>query len=121
VNQILDKSFVFSIRTIELIKYLDEEKNPFPLSERLLACAAGIGVSLRLAGMAGEETHEHGIRALSYAVEAEYLLEIMVKTGHLQEKQSKHMISDCRILKAMLEDLFRDSKTEKKSPVNQSM
>lgn len=120
MSQILDKSFIFSVRTVELAKYLIEENRPFPLSERLLSCAAGLGVSLRLAEMAGKENDEHGTRALSCAMEAEYLLELMVKTGYLQEKQSKHILSDCCALKAMIADLFQDSKAEKEAPVNQS-
>lgn len=117
MSQILDKSFVFSVRAVELAKYLVEENKPFPLSGRLLSRAAELGVSLRLAGMAEKENDEHGARALSCAVEAEYLLELMVKTGYLQEKQSKHILSDCRALKAMIADLVREAKTEKEAPV----
>ena len=68
MNQILDKSFDFSIRIIELAKYLDEGKKPFPLCERLLLCATGIGVYLRLSESTGKRPAESGRQALSYAV-----------------------------------------------------
>lgn len=111
---VLDKSFDFSIRIIELAKYLDEEKKPFPLCERLLACATGIGVLLRLAESTGRGFAENGRQALAYAVEAEYLLESMAKTGYLTEKQSLPIIGDCRELKKQITLLFHETDPKKK-------
>lgn len=102
MDQLLDKSFDFSIRIMELAKYLDEERKPYPLSSRLLTCAAGIGISLRLAGLTGRRSAESLEQALSCAVESEYLLEIMVKTDCLQERQSIPILSDCRVLKELI-------------------
>jgi len=104
MNQLLEKSFDFSIRAIELIRYLNEVKKPFLLSERLLVCATGIGISLRLAQMTGGKSFKE---ALSYAAEAEYLLEITVKIGCLQEKQSRPILNDCRTLKDAIAELVR--------------
>lgn len=49
-------------------------------------------------------------QAFSYVVEAEYLLEIMAKTGYLTEKQSQPIIDDCRSLKALISELFNEKK-----------
>ncbi len=115
MDQVLEKSFDFSIRIIELVKYLNEEKKPFPLSERLLACVAEMGVCLRLAELTGEKSA--GVRqALSCAVEAEYLLEAMVKTGYLTEKQSRPVIGGCRALKSLIAGLLQKKDARKKSP-----
>lgn len=110
MNQILEKSFDFSIRAVELIKYLDNEKKSFPLYERFLVCATGIGISQRLLQTAGKKSVEDRSQAFSYVVEAEYLLEIMAKTGYLTEKQSQPIIDDCRSLKALISELFNEKK-----------
>ncbi len=71
----MEKSFDFSIRIVELVKYLNEEKRPFLLEQRLLSCGTGIGVCLRLVQTDGCSSHV--IQAMSLAAEAEYLLEVM--------------------------------------------
>ncbi|MBP7177289.1 MAG: four helix bundle protein [Deltaproteobacteria bacterium] len=110
MNQILEKSFDFSIRAVELIKYLDEEKKAFPLYERFLACATAIGITQRLLLSAGKQTVKDSTKAFSYVVEAEYLLEIMAKTGYLTEKQSQPIIDDCRSLKALITERANEMK-----------
>lgn len=115
MNEVFERSFDFSVRVIELTKYLDEIENPFPLRERLLICGTGIGVFLRIADSTGRKSAENGRQALSYAIEVEYLLETMAKTGHLTEKQSRPIISDCRALKTLIEGQLHKSDAEKKS------
>ena len=110
MNQILEKSFDFSIRAIELIKYLENEKRSFPLYERFLTCATGIGTTQRLVQIAGKKSVADIRQAFSYVVEAEYLLEIMAKTGYLQERQSQPIIDDCRALKALIAELLAEKK-----------
>jgi four helix bundle protein len=121
MDQVLDKSFDFSIRVIELAKFLDEEKKPFPLCERLLLCATGIGVFLRLSELTGKRSAECGKQALSYSVEAEYLLEIMTKTGYLTKRQSQPIISDCRALKTLVSGLLHKADAKKENAVNQQV
>jgi len=84
----------------------------------LLTCATGIGIFLRLAETTGRGVAESRRQALAYAVEAEYLLESMAKTGYLTEKQSLPIISDCRELKTQIAMLFHKTDAKKKSAVN---
>ncbi len=107
MNQVLEKSFDFSIRTMELIKYLDTAKKTFPLYERFLTCATGIGITLRLVQMTGKSV-EDSKQALSYVVEVEYLLEVMANTGYLQGKQSQPIMDDCHALKALIAELLEE-------------
>lgn len=112
MDLLLKKSFDFSIRVLELAKYLEEENRQYPLCDRLLVCATEIGVSLRLAASAGKMSSEINQKALRYAEEAEYLLELMSKTDYLSEKQSMPIIGDCRGLKAMISELSGKPKKE---------
>jgi four helix bundle protein len=103
MQEILDKSFDFSIRAMEMINYLKMENKPFPLSERFLSCATGIGMAVRLMFETGNQPFsDKGRQAFAYLLEVEYLLEVMVKTGYLSEKQSQPMKDDCRRLKALI-------------------
>ncbi len=109
MNQVLEKSFDFSIRAVELIKYLDREKRPFPLYERFLICATGIGITLRLVQMNGKKSLPDIRQAFCHVTETEYLLEVMAKTGYLQEKQSRPILDDCRALKVFIAELADES------------
>ncbi len=103
MKEILEKSFDFSVRALELINYLKTENRPFPLAERFLSRAADIGITVRLIRGTGKQSFSDRYKqALNYLLEAEYLLEIMVKTGYLSEKQSRPMMDDCHGLAALI-------------------
>lgn len=108
MKQILEKSFDFSIRAVELIKYLERENRSFPLSERFLTCATGLGIIHRLVEITGKKSVPDIKQAYSYAVEAEYLIELMAKTGYLQGKQSQPILEDCRALKALIAGFLQE-------------
>lgn len=110
----MEKSFDFSIRLIELAKYLRDENKEFPLTERLLICGIGIGVDLRIAsGCMGKEKTARMAQAVAYAAECEYLLELMVKTGYLAEQQSRFVLEECaEIIKLLERNGFRPSLNE---------
>ncbi len=109
MEQLLERSFDFSIRIVELVKYLNEEKRPFLLEQRLLSCGTGVGVCLRLAQTDGRS---HVIQAMSWAAEAEYLLEVMEKTGSLTYKQSVPILGDCRALKSLIASALRPERVK---------
>ena len=100
MRELLEKSFDFSVRITELIKYLEREQKTFPLRERLLECAAGAGVCIRQSaeGPSLQATQ----RALDYLLEAGYLLELLSKTEYLTERQGVRIQEDCRSLTVMV-------------------
>lgn len=102
MQQALEKSFDFAIRIIELVKYLGEEKKLFPMEKQLLESVAGIGVCMRLSALDGKMSRDIRQKALGYAIEAEYLLKIMVETDYLTEKQSIPIITECLEIKSMI-------------------
>lgn len=99
MKELLEKSFDFSIRITELIKYLEREKKYFPLRERLLECAAGAGVCIRQS--AGGPSPQRIQMALDYLSELGYLLELLERTEYLTERQGARILEDCRSLGAM--------------------
>jgi hypothetical protein len=113
---LLSKAFDFTIRITELINYLDEENKHFPLKTRLLECAEGLCVSLRASNLLARSAPAQCTQALRQALEAECLLELMVKTGYLSETQSKPVLTDCRHLISetdkQLKKIYAPEKTE---------
>jgi four helix bundle protein len=107
VEELINKAFDFSIRVIELANYLDEEKRQFPLTSRLLECAEEICVCLRVSHHSPKSSPENSTQAYQLALEAECLLELMVKTGAINETQSKPILSDCRFLKDEIKKTFQ--------------
>ncbi|MEA4925985.1 MAG: hypothetical protein VB084_11815 [Syntrophomonadaceae bacterium] len=102
MDQFLNKSFDFSIRIMELAKYLDEERKLYP-SKQSVAYLCGRNRSKSTGfGIYPRGADEWYRQALSCAVESEYLLETMVKMDCLQEKQSVPILSDCRSLKELI-------------------
>jgi len=112
MNELLVKAFDFGIRIVELAKYLEEEKRQFPLITRMLECGSGICVSLRISNEATKNSEENLAQAYKLSMETEYLLELLVKTGFINENQSIPMLTDCRLIKNQIGKLL-DKKLKK--------
>lgn len=116
-EKLLDSSFDFSIRLVELVKYLNSEDRRFPLAEHLLNCGNGIGINLRMAARtaAGRENYEKMAQAGACAAEIEYTLEVMAKTGYLTEQQSLPLREECAELAEMIRAEERRTAATRKS------
>jgi four helix bundle protein len=98
---VVDKSYDFSIRIIELNRYLSDEGKSFALSDRLLSSGANIGIYARSVRDGSAEDREKLKEALRCAEECEYLFDVRVTTGCMTEPQSKIIRADCAALKEM--------------------
>ena len=83
------KSRDFSIRIGELVRYLRENGQGFPLCDRLLSCGVNAGLSIR-EGRTSE--------AAKLIEEADYIIEMAVVAGYLRTKQDVHIRADCKDL-----------------------
>lgn len=99
MKDLIARSFDFSIRIIEITNYLAEEQKQFPLVGRLLECGTGIGICLCISKELAKNLQESYAQAYKLSLETEYLLELLVKTGYINEIQSKPILADCRFLK----------------------
>lgn len=78
-NIIVDKSKAFAVRTINLYKYLCNEKKEFVLSKQLLRSGTSIGANVKEAirGQSKDDfAHKINI-SLKEASESEYWLELL--------------------------------------------
>ena len=95
-NIVLDKSFAFAVRIVNLYKYLTGEKKEYVLSKQLLRCGTSIGTNTTEAQRAQSKpdfVSKMSI-ALKEAYEVEYWLRLLWATEYIDEIAYKSMSSD---------------------------
>lgn len=95
---ITQKSFDFSVRIAELVRYLRENGKEFPLANQLLECGVGIGLACRQLSDSNKPPDDAASRAASLLREADYLLEMAVRSGYLSQRQSIYVREDAQVL-----------------------
>ena len=89
-----ERAYDFSVRIAEIVRYLKEEGGEFPLGDKLLDCGVRAGIS----------TREGNLKAAAdYVRQAEYILEMSVKSGYLSERQGLPILAECADLLTALE------------------
>ncbi len=90
-NVVLDKSFSFAVRIVNLYKYLSAEKREYVLSKQLLRCGTSIGANINEA-QAGQSTADFIAKmsiASKEARESKYWIDLLIKTDYL-DREKKH-------------------------------
>lgn len=88
-NIVKTKSFLFSIRIVNLYKFLSKEKREFVISKQLLRSGTSIEALIRESEHAestADFIHKLSI-ALKEANETEYWLDLLKETEYLSEKE----------------------------------
>ena len=93
----LDKSKEFAIRIVKLYKYLRKEKREFVMSNQLLRCGTSIGANLTeaLYGISRKDFLSKVSISLKECAETKYWLELLNKTGYLNNNEYKSINDDC--------------------------
>ena len=90
-NHILEKSFDFSVRIVNLCKYLQSDKKEYILSKQLIRSGTSIGANVNEA-QAAQSTNDF-ISKLSItskeARESKYWIDLLVKTDYLPGESQK--------------------------------
>jgi len=112
-NLILDKSMDFSVRVVNLYKYLCSEKNENILSKQLLRCGTSIGANAHEAtnGQSSRDFLAKMYVAFKEATETEYWLKLLLRTGYLTEEQGESILADCVELKRILTSIIKTLKS----------
>ena len=110
-NVILNKSMEFSIRIVNLYKYLQKEKKETVLSNQLLRSGTSIGANVR-EGIYGQSRGDFLSKmsiALKESSETEYWLELLSRTGYMNEHEYESIKKECseiaRLLTAIVKSL----------------
>ena len=99
-----EKSYNFAIRTVNLNRYLRDQKHEFVLSRQVLRCGTAIGALIREAefGQSRADFRNKMYIALKEANETEYWLNLLKDTNYIDNSQFKSLSDDCKELIRML-------------------
>jgi four helix bundle protein len=115
-NVILDKSFEFAVRIVNLNKHIISEKKEYVLSKQILRSGTAIGALIRESQHA--ESNADFIHKLSIALkeanETDYWLLLLNKTDFLNEEQYLSLKNDIEELIKLLVSIIKSSKENKK-------
>jgi four helix bundle protein len=115
-NIVLDKSFEFAIRVVNLYKHLCDSKKEYTLSKQLLRSGTSIGANINEAQAA--QSKKDFIAKMSIASkearESKYWIELLIKTDYL-DKDSKHtqsLLDESYELIRLLTSIIKSSQTD---------
>jgi four helix bundle protein len=114
---LLEKSFSFAVRIVNLYQHLTFKKKEFVISKQLLRSGTSIGANIREAFNAeskGDFIHKLGI-AQKETDETCYWLELLVATNFISEKEFQSIFQDCEELLKLLRSSIITSKQNLKS------
>lgn len=100
----LDKSKEFAIRIVKLYNYLRKEKREFVMSKQLMRCGTSIGANLSEAiyGISRKDFLAKASISLKECAETKYWLELLNKTGYLNDNKFNSIDEDCTELIKLL-------------------
>ena len=95
-NAVVEKSFAFAIRVVNLCKYLRDQKKEFVLSKQLLRSGTSIGANVAEAqrGQSKADFVAKMSIALKEANETQYWLRLLLHTDYLAEKEFESIHKD---------------------------
>ena len=107
-----NKSFDFSVRIVNLCKYLQSEHKDYILSKQLLRSGTSIGANISESQQAQSRPdfiNKLNI-ALKEACETDYWLRLLHKTDFLTDEQFLSIFSDCQELERLLTSIIKTTK-----------
>ncbi len=111
-NIVLEKSFAFAVRIVNLYKYLTEQKKEYVLSKQLLRCGTSIGANITEAQRAQSKPDfiSKMSIALKEAYEVDYWLRLLWATEYIEENAYKSMSEDNEELISLLMAISKSAK-----------
>ncbi len=109
---ILSKSMDFSVRIVNLYKFLNKEKFERIMSKQLLRCGTSVGANVHEAHNA-QTTKDFLAKlyiAFKEASETEYWITLLIKTEYLTIEQGESILNDCVELKKILTSIIKTTK-----------
>ena len=111
-NTVVDKSMAFAVRIVRLYQFLSGERKEYVLSKQLLRCGTSIGANVTeaLDGISRRDFLNKMYIALKECSESSYWIELLYRTGYINENQYHSIWSDCYELKHILSSITKTTK-----------
>ena len=103
-NAVVEKSFDFAVRTVNLYKYLTKTHKEYTLSKQILRCGTSIGANVAEAqrGQSKADFISKMSVALKEANETHYWLKLLYKTEYISKEQFDSLEKDAMELIGIL-------------------
>ena len=114
-NVVVDKSFDFAVRIVNLYKYMVREHKEYVLSKQLLRCGTSIGANVAEA-QRGQSRADFAAKmsiALKEANEASYWLKLLYRTDYLSKAQYDSISKNVQELVGILMAICRTANSNK--------
>ena len=114
-NEIVEKSFDFAVRIVNLYKYMAREHKEFVLSKQLLRCGTSIGANISEA-QRGQSKADFSAKmniALKEANETCYWIKLLYQTDYLTNAQYESIFADAEALLRMLTSICKTANETK--------
>jgi len=111
-NTIRDKSFEFSVRIVNLFKYLTNEKKEHIMSKQVFRSGTSIGANI-CEGLQGISTADFLAKlsiSLKEACETDYWIRLLHRTGYIDDTMFKSISADCQELIRLLTSIIKTTK-----------
>ena len=114
-NVVVQKSFEFAVRIVNLYKYLTLEQKEYTMSKQLLRCGTSIGANVSEAqrGQSRADFKAKMCIALKEANETEYWLRLLNRTDYIKQSQFDSIYTDADELISLLTAICKTAGTEK--------
>ena len=111
-NVLLDKSFKFAIRIVNLYKYLCNNKKEFVLSKQLLRCGTSIGANINESQDAQSKNDFISKLSISLkeAKETKYWIELLKETDFLTTQEADSILKDLTEIIKLLVSIIKTTK-----------
>ncbi len=114
-NIILEKSFDFAVRIVNLCKYLTGDKREYVLSKQLLRSGTSIGANVTEA-QRGQSKADFAAKmsiALKEAYETEYWLRLLYQTEYLNQREYESIQNESAELIRLLMSICKAANANK--------
>ena len=111
-NLVFAKAKKFAVRTVNLYKYLCDEKKEFILSKQLLRSGTSIGANIAEAEVAisKKEFLSKMYIAFKECNETVYWLDLLYETDYLSEAEYTSIIEDCNEIQKILSSITKTTR-----------
>ena len=114
-NIVVDKSFDFAVRIVNVYKHLTQEYKEFVMSKQLLRCGTSIGANVAEAqrGQSKADFRAKMNIALKEAYETQYWLRLLFQTSYLNEAEFVSLDADVKEIVSVLVAICKTSDEKK--------